>query len=297
LDRETDHGPLPDFLSRWIQRRIQTVLDGARELLFDDDSRLVFFSDCHRGNRGRDDAFAVNEMLFLAALTYYDRRGFTYVEVGDGDELWQNVNFRDILSSHWPTFDMLHRFNLQGRLHLILGNHDIPHRSRIPGDKDGIGIRESLLLRHRRTNQRLLVLHGHQADVKSDALSTVSRALVRYVWRHLQHWGSVQRWLDVVRRRSTHPNLFARIIERRLSRWAGAQGQAVICGHTHRAVLSDYGDPPYFNTGSWTVPGVATGLEIQGGEISLVRWIAHPVTQAFRREVLAEPRKLKLFAV
>ncbi|MGC9349458.1 MAG: serine/threonine protein phosphatase, partial [Anaerolineae bacterium] len=82
----------------------------------------------------------------------------------------------------------------------------------------------------------------------------------------------------------------------RILSWVESCQQAIICGHTHRARIPNYGQLPYFNTGSWIVPDIATGLEIQGGEISLVRWTAHPVTQAVRRELVAPPRKLRLLS-
>jgi hypothetical protein len=44
------------------------------------------------------------------------------------------------------------------------------------------------------------------------------------------------------------------------------------------------------------VPGIATGIEIEGGEISLVRWVAHPLDHTARCERLAPPRRLSLFA-
>lgn len=233
-------------------------------------------------------------MLFVKALNHYWRQGFTYVEVGDGDELWQNHRFKDVLRSHWPAFDLLHRFDLQGRLHLILGNHDVPHWRHRAHHKDGIRVDEALVLRHRRTSQRLLVTHGHQADVKSDLFSPVSRLLVRYVWRRTQTWRLVRHFQSALNRRFESRALY-RDIERRLIAWSDANRQTMICGHTHRAMAARAGEPGYFNTGSFIVPGTATGLEIQGGEISLVRWTAHPIDHTVRREVIASPRRLSLF--
>ena len=289
---------LPDNLASWldvwqklIQHRLSSVLESAREILFDDDSRLVFFSDCHRGNRSPIDAFAANEMLFMQVLTHYFHRGFTYIEVGDGDELWQNHNFRDVLRSHWPIFDLLHRFDLQNRLHLILGNHDVSRWRQNDLTKDGIRVEEGLTLRHRRTNQRILVTHGHQADIKSDLFSPVSRLMVRHVWRRIQEWGVVRFFQSRFSNQPLFPN-----IERRIMAWVAANHQPIICGHTHRAMAAEVGEPAYFNTGSFIVPNVATGLEIQGGEIALVRWTSNPLTRDVRRQVLAPPRRLALFA-
>jgi UDP-2,3-diacylglucosamine pyrophosphatase LpxH len=158
----------------------------AHRVPFDDDARLVFFSDCHRGDNGPGDAFAVNEALFCHALSHYDREAFTYVEVGDGDELWRNRSFADVRRAHRRTYDLLHRFHGAGRLHLILGNHDIQGCRTRWVEKDGIPADEAMLFKHTDTGQAILVLHGHQADFASDRMCGVSRFVVRHIWARLR---------------------------------------------------------------------------------------------------------------
>ena len=59
-----------------------------------------------------------------------------------------------------------------------------------------------------------------------------------------------------------------------------------------------YGETPYFNTGHCVTPEMLTGLEIQNGEIVLVRRRATPESASpFQREVLSAPRKLKHFNI
>ena len=279
-----------DVFKGVVHRRLSSLYDSAQEVLFDDTSRFVFFSDCHRGDRSQSDAFVVNEPLFIQALTHYFNRGFTYFEVGDGDELWQNRRLRDVVRSHRPIFNLLHRFEAQSRLHLILGNHDVAKKRTQSTDKEGMTLEDGLILRHRRTQQKLFVLHGHQADFKSDVLSPISRAFVRHIWRHIQQW-PVTRWVQ-----DAIPGAEFGGIERRLMAWMRKHDPALVCGHTHRAVMAKPGELPYFNTGSWLEPGIATGLEIQEGMIQLVRWIANPITHEVRREFVTTPRRLQLFA-
>src|SRR5699024_421601 len=57
------------------------------------DSRYVLFSDCHRGTGRSNDNFLKNEFLYVSALKYYEEQGYTYLELGDGDELWENRSF------------------------------------------------------------------------------------------------------------------------------------------------------------------------------------------------------------
>lgn len=279
-----------DVFKGVVHRRLSALYDAAQEVLFDDTSRMVFFSDCHRGDRSRNDAFAVNEPLFVKALTYYFNLGFTYFEVGDGDELWQNRRLSDVVTSHRPIFNLLHRFEARDRLHLILGNHDVAENKTQAAHKDGMQVEDGLILRHRRTHQKLFVLHGHQADFKSDVLSPISRLFVRHVWRHVQQW-PVTRWVQ-----DTIPGAEFGGIERRLMAWMRSHDPALICGHTHRSVMAKPGELPYFNTGSWLKPNVASGLEIRDGKIQLVRWVANPLTHEMRRELVTKPRRLNLFA-
>lgn len=279
-----------DVFKGVIHRRLSTLYHSAREVLFDDTSRLVFFSDCHRGDRSQNDAFMVNEPLFVQALTHYLELGFTYFEVGDGDELWQNRRLHDVVRSHRPIFNLLHRFEAQNRLHLILGNHDVAENKRKAAEKDGMRMEDGLILRHRRTNQKLFVLHGHQADFKSDVLSPISRLFVRHIWRHVQQW-PVSQWVQ-----EAIPAAKFGGIERRLMAWMRSNDPALICGHTHRSVMAKAGELPYFNTGSWIEPNIATGLEVQDGMIQLVRWMANPVTHDIRRELVTTPQRLQLFA-
>jgi UDP-2,3-diacylglucosamine pyrophosphatase LpxH len=279
----------------FAHRRLTEVFEAAKRIFFDDSSRIVFFSDCHRGNNSRTDEFAGNAELFLNALTHYYREGFTYIEVGDGDDLWQNRRFSDIRRAYGRIFDLLHRFDRQDRLHLILGNHDIQGCRRNQVEKDGIIAHEGLILDHSRTGQRIFVLHGHQADLKSDRFCVASRFAVRYIWKLLRFLGirnGTGRTGDTQKQNR---------IDRRITEWVQAHRQIVICGHTHRPMHAAYGAPPYFNTGSCVIPGTITGLEIQDGEIMPVRWSTRPETRqkgalVIARELMATPRELCMFA-
>ena len=275
---------------RLAHHRLNAAFQSAPIVSFDDATRLVFFSDCHRGDNSRLDAFSPNEALFLHALQHYYREGFTYIEVGDGDELWKNYSFHRIRAAHGQVFEWLHRFDAQQRLHLLFGNHDLSGPMRQEVYKDGMIAREGLILRHHQTRQQLFVTHGHQADMASDTLCRISRMAVRRVWRRLQVWRLVPVASPHPEEHAPHP------FERFLLSWAALNQLVLICGHTHRMTGAAYGETPYFNTGHCVTPGVLTGLEIQNGEIGLVRWRATPDSAPpYQREVLSAPRKLKYF--
>jgi UDP-2,3-diacylglucosamine pyrophosphatase LpxH len=299
------HPRVTDHSDRWqsgIEHRLAQMRDEAYAVEFDDTSRFVFFSDCHRGDRGRTDVFAPNETLFLYALAYYAEQGFTYVEVGDGDELWQNRRFETVRRAHARTFDLLHRFDRASRLYLLFGNHDIQHRHLRQMTKDGILVRESLRLTHAKRGQSILVFHGHQTDPQNDRFAPISRFTVRNVWRQMLRLGlargiawtedlsqrhAIEKWvIDRVRTGKTR-------IEQRLVGWSNRQQQMIICGHTHHPASAQYGMAPYFNTGSCVEPNQLTGLEIENGSIALVRWVVK--RGETRRELLMPPKRLSPF--
>ncbi len=61
-------------------------------------SRFVLISDCHRGCGNHNDNFLKNQNLYFAALNYYYEKEFSYVELGDGDELWENRSLSQSLT-------------------------------------------------------------------------------------------------------------------------------------------------------------------------------------------------------
>ena len=301
------HRPPP--LGR-IQRRLDEALNRASVVEFDDRSRFVFFSDLHRGDNGPADAFRPNRKIFLSALTHYDRDGFTYVEVGDGDELWKNRDLTDIRSAHRPIYRAMERLRAAGRLFVLVGNHQLVRQGcRLA--TAGPGYDEALLLRHRDRDVRLLVTHGHQADRGVSRLYGVVRPVVRYLWRRLQSHGlrtslpepdEPQAGLSPIQGAVVWSRRNQARLESRILAWLERAGNlGIICGHTHRPAFAAAGGLPYYNTGSGVHPGYITGLEIADGAISLVSWTSEvkdgPGAKSLssgtpRRVVLAGPHPL-----
>ena len=81
-------------------KRLTSAFEHAPVLPLYKNSKLVLFSDCHRGSGTSNDNFLKNKQLYMAALSYYYKKGFTYIELGDGDELWENRNFQQIQEIH-----------------------------------------------------------------------------------------------------------------------------------------------------------------------------------------------------
>ncbi|MHB8093279.1 MAG: hypothetical protein ACYDH8_17030 [Syntrophales bacterium] len=99
------------------------------EIELNAESRYIVFSDCHRGNGSAGDEFAANSMVYKFALAYYLREGFSYIELGDAEELWENGRFAPIYITHTSVYDLLREFHdpepARTRYIKIWGNHDL----------------------------------------------------------------------------------------------------------------------------------------------------------------------------
>lgn len=264
-------------------KRLNEAYRDAVVQSFDDNSKYIFFSDSHRGDDSASDEFTRNQNVLLHALEYYCNQGYTYVEVGDGDELWEYSDFKSIRLAHSDIFVAMKHFFDEDRLILLYGNHNIYLKSKSFVKRNyyrfydeftqethellpGVVPREALLLRYRETGQEILVLHGHQGDLMNDQLWSVSMLLMRYFWRFMHVVGF---------QNPTSPakNLYKRTkIEVKYKRWIETEQKMIICGHTHRPKFSEIGELPYFNTGCCIHTKGITGIEISGGQIMLVNW-------------------------
>jgi UDP-2,3-diacylglucosamine pyrophosphatase LpxH len=274
------------------QLRLTEVFESAREIQFDDSSKFIFFSDCHRGDNSWIDDFAPNANLFLHALNHNYNKGFSYIEIGDGDELWELKKLDDIRRAHRNVFFQLQKYHATDRLHLIWGNHDIERKKRIKRYTqifENIEINEGMVLKYSVTGNKIFVVHGHQGDLINDSLWPITRFFSRYFWKYLQLIGF---------RDPTSPakNLKKRVkVENNIIEWVNDKHQMVIAGHTHRPSFPDDGQSLYFNDGSCVSPRHITGIEIQNGEIMLVKWAVKPKEDGalyIIREILAGPKKL-----
>jgi len=265
-----------------IHRRLSQVLETAKTIPFDDSSRFVFFSDLHRGDGSGSDSFLPNAGLFLNVLSHYERTGFTYVEVGDGDELWKGWPFEAIREAHKRVFELLHQLDLDRRLHLIVGNHDQRRKTGHQIEKDGLPVHEGIVMQHSETAQRLFVVHGHQADITNDRLVFLAHRAVR-LSKRLR--GMVRLWNAGPGRANQMGKL-----EQRITDWIKTYEEIVICGHTHRPAFPKIGEIPYFNTGSGVVPGILTGLELRHGALVPIRWTEDYARRPVR-ELAGPPRR------
>lgn len=224
-------------------------------------SRYVLFSDCHRGRGNSNDNFLKNQHLYFAALKHYYEMGFTYLEPGDGDELWENRSLKEIMDIHDNVYCLLSMFNKNGRLYMLYGNHDMEKKYM----KDYFKCYPGVILKDCQGKHDLYITHGHQAELLNSVFWKAARFLVRYLWAPLENVG-------IPDPTSAAKNYTRKDkAERRLSRWAQKENKLLITGHTHRPRLAP-DTSPYFNTGSCVHPRSITCIEIEKRALTLAEW-------------------------
>lgn len=264
-----------------MSKKLDSLFKKSHRIKIDDNTKLVIMSDCHRGEGKDSDNFLKNKNLFQVALCYYYDKDFTYVELGDGDDMWEVKDYKNIVERYLDIFQLLKKFNDSNRLIMIYGNHDIckkndqilrnnfyKYYNKITEQEekllDHLKVYESLVLSYK--EHEIFMIHGHQVDFLNSTFWRLSRFLVRYIWKNLEYMGvkdstSAAKNYNVTKK-----------IEKKLRCWSIKNNKLVIAGHTHRPIFPKAGKSLYFNDGSCIHPNGITCLEIENGNITLVRW-------------------------
>ncbi|WP_299118666.1 metallophosphoesterase [uncultured Tenacibaculum sp.] len=267
-------------------RRITRAFKKAKKLELSKQSKYVLFSDCHRGDNSFADDFAHNRKIFHYALSQYLQKDFTYIELGDGDELWEN-KFSNIFNANKNVYLLLREFHKKNHLHFIWGNHDMDYRNPKKVAKnldyyyDTVDGKNKELLKNasfseairleQEDGKSIFLLHGHQADWFNYNFWKLSRFLVKILWRPLQLIGID----DPTSPAKNFKELIK--VESRLEEWIQKNNnQMIVTGHTHRPRFPSPNELPHFNDGSCVHPRCITGLEIENQQITLIKW--HVIT-------------------
>ncbi len=285
--------------------RLNKIFKSSPEIPYNTSSKIVLISDCHRGDGSWVDDFRHNQNIYYAAIKYYYNHGFTYIDLGDSDELWKNKRLSEITSIYSDIYRLLHNFYAEERFYALFGNHDIvkkqpsfvksnlqryynSHTSSYEPLFENIEVHEGLILKNVDSNTKLFLAHGHQGDLLSDIFWRLGRFLSRYFWRRLEFLGHK----DPTSAAKNH--LERRKVERKLLAWVEKNEQILIAGHTHRPSCPAKEDLPYFNVGSCVHPNCITCMEIVNSELLLVKWdikTREDRTVYVEREPISLPRK------
>lgn len=289
-----------------IGKRLSKTYEQAKRIKLDENTKLILFSDCHRGDNSFSDGFAPNQSIYYYALYYYFKKDFTYIELGDGDELWEHKEFKYIREAHNDVFELLRAYYEDNRLHLLYGNHNVQFKYPWAVKRDlhtffeemqeetaplfkGIQVTEGIVL-FTEEKDEIFLIHGHQGDMFNDYLWPLARFLMRYFWRYAHIIGFRNPTSPAKNRNKRHK------VEKRLSQWIVEEKKILIAGHTHRAKFPEIGEIPYFNDGCCVHPRSITGIEIEHMMISLVEWRIVPKDEgqlSVERRVLKGPKELR----
>lgn len=290
--------------------RLTKAYKEAKRVSFTNQDKFILFSDCHRGDSSFADDFANNRNIYFHALQHYYKEGFSYIELGDGDELWENLFFKTIFEANKNVYKLLQQYHFSNRLHMIYGNHDMVYRnpdyikrklSTYFDAREGkdvplfpnIEYNEAIVLENKDTQQELFLTHGHQADFMNYVGWKINRFMVRALWKPLQVWGikdptsPAKNYVELIK------------VERRIKKWIAENGNKItITGHTHRPRFPKPEENAlhYFNDGSCVHPRSITGIEIANGTIALIKWFIDTKedgTLQIVKDYLEGPRKLE----
>ena len=260
------------------QKFLNKVYKNAVPVPFTEQDKFILFSDCHRGDNSASDDFVRNKKIYNFAMNWYYEQGYTYIELGDGEELWENRDFLKIYSAHKDTFDILKKFETSGRLILLYGNHDIDWKSQYNVKSklnvvaySNMQVHEGVRLADaHHSDHELFLLHGHQVDHTSYTSWRISRFIVRHFWRRMQAMGFKDPTSPA---KGSHKR---NQVEKKLIKWTRKNHIPLIAGHTHSPCFPPPNGINYFNTGCCVHPDCICGIEIAEGRIKSVHWAAKP---------------------
>jgi predicted phosphodiesterase len=186
------------------------------------------------------DDFRNAEPNYLAALQYYYANDFSFVNLGDSEELWENSPKAVIEKNRISLLEEA-KFQVANRYHRIYGNHDLEWKYAIqqtlflkPIFGDKLSVCEGLVLQTVYKNKAfsIFLTHGHQGDRKSDgnAFST---------WVVAAIWTPIQRFLEISI--DTISDSFELVDKHNIMmyEWSATQKDIIfISGHTHKPVFA-----------------------------------------------------------
>ncbi|WP_344768842.1 metallophosphoesterase [Pedobacter ginsengiterrae] len=229
-----------DALTKLYQNLITSPGKRGEVLEINSESKFIIFSDQHKGARDFADDFSLAEKNYLQALDNYNKLGFSYINLGDSEELWENL-LESVIKHNKKTFAAEQLFLDRNAFIKIFGNHDLYwdndplsqfNLNRIYGKV--IRIYEGAILRFK-ANEKVLdifLTHGHQGDLQSDG-NWFSKWFVSTIWAPLQSY------LKINPNTPAYDNQLKSVHNVLMYSWVAEQKNiALITGHTHQPVFA-----------------------------------------------------------
>ena len=309
--------PKHDDVFRSLSRLLKTISyqKGKRGLVLDIDitiDNFIIFSDQHKGNKDYADDFKDNEGNYLAALAFYLQQSYTYINLGDAEELWK-FKPTAVIPNNPKSLQAEANFQSVNRYYRTFGNHDLMWKNQLDVIlylksffQMPLPVYEGMVLSTTINGEplRIFLTHGHQGDKMSDnnALST---------WLVAHVWSPIQRYLQININTPSNDFYLRDKHNKLMYDWSShKRNLLLVTGHTHKPVFASGKytpslahtipviesfavlKPTYFNTGCCCYnDGDITGIEIAGGYIRLIKWHTEnglPGRMVLEEKLLAE---------
>jgi len=202
--------------------------------------KYIVFSDQHKGAGDFADDFRLCRNNYLTALEYYLEEGYTLINLGDAEELWENTA-DEVIAKNEDSLQLEAKFIEQNRYYRIFGNHDLAWKFELNSNKylkpifgEKLKIYEGLVLdtTYNNKNYSIFFAHGHQGDKRSDG-NAFSMWVVSNIWT------PIQRFLNVSI--NTVANSIELVDKHNIImyEWSLAEKNTLfISGHTHKPVFA-----------------------------------------------------------
>jgi len=248
--------PVINLANKWSSRPDKKRVDKALTGLYEDISnepgkkglvvpfdtkkdKFIILSDQHKGARDGSDIFAKAERNYIAALTHYHKEDFFYINLGDSEELWENL-FVTVKRHNKATFEKEKQFLKEDKFVKIFGNHDLywdndPLRevSLVQIYGAPVKIYEGIILKTTVNHKPLEIYmtHGHQGDLQSDG-NWFSKWFVSDIW------GPFQSYLRINPNTPSTNDTLKTAHNTMMYDWsAKRKNLLLITGHTHQPVF------------------------------------------------------------
>jgi UDP-2,3-diacylglucosamine pyrophosphatase LpxH len=227
-------------LSRLFRRISNNPGRKGVKLDFNQSSKVIIFSDQHKGKRDYRDDFAMSEESYLAALAWYNQEAYLYCNLGDSEELWKN-KLEDVIEKNTATFEIEKLFLQRNAFIKVFGNHDLYWGNaplanvtleKVYGQKMKVyeGVIFKMTLKD--VPFSVFLTHGHQGDLQSDG-NWFSKWFVSTIW------GPFQAYLRINPNTPAYDSQLKSAHNTMMYNWTAKQSNlALITGHTHQPVFN-----------------------------------------------------------
>lgn len=202
--------------------------------------KFIILSDQHKGGKDLADDFRLAEKNYMATLQHYYDNGFTFINLGDCEELWESTPSTVIEKNRLTLLEEA-QFLASDRYYRIYGNHDLEwsyliqqslYLKPIFGSK--FKVYEGMLLTTTYNEKKygIFLSHGHQGDQRSDG-NAFSKWFVAAIWT------PIQRFLEISV--DTISDSFELVDDHNIMmyEWSATHENLLfVSGHTHKPVFA-----------------------------------------------------------